>query len=341
MLLRVRVNRPAARTMRRSAGMVLFVSIMAMLSVNACAETTQSSGATASDGATRQAQIKIGERERSYLVYRPAKLAAHPALLLVFHGSGGSGRSLREKTGREFDALADSKGFIVVYPDGYEQSWNNCRKADTQPARLAHIDDVGFVRGLIARYRDEAGIDPKKIYAVGFSNGAQLAYRLAIEAADQVHAVAAISAGVPTPENFDCKAPSQPVSVLIMNGTADPLNPYNGGKVGMGAENNGTVISSRASAEYFAHLAGLRMAPVEIDIQSAQRPGGLSVSRALWQEPGKPRVALYTVHGGGHAIPRPGQVASPGMGAVDTDFDAPKEIWRFFEAAEGDSSKRE
>jgi polyhydroxybutyrate depolymerase len=226
-----------------------------------------------------------------------------------------------------------------VYPDGYEKSWNNCRKADTQPARSAHIDDVGFVRGLIARYRAEAGVDPEKVYAVGFSNGAQLAYRLAIEAGDQVHAVAAISAGVPTPENFDCKAPTWPVSALIMNGTADPLNPYNGGKVGIGAENNGTVISSRASAEYFVQLAGLGVAPVDAEVQPVQRSGGLSVSRTLWREPGKPRVALYTVHGGGHAIPRPGQAASPGMGAVDTDFDAPQEIWRFFEATESDSSR--
>ncbi|MFC5743716.1 alpha/beta hydrolase family esterase [Dyella tabacisoli] len=315
----------------------MLVSVVAILPcAGAVAQMAQPNAAVAPSGVIQKARIQVGGRERTYVVHRPAKLAAHPALLLVFHGSGGSGESVREKTGREFDALADSKGFVVVYPDGYEHSWNNCRKADTQPARQAHIDDVAFARGLIARYRTDAGIDPKKVYAVGFSNGAQFAYRLAIEAGDEVHAVAAISAGVPAPENFDCKAPRHAVSMLIMNGTADPLNPYNGGKSGMGDENNGTVMSSSVSAEYFVRLADIRATPVDSEIQAAQRPGGLSVSRALWREQGKPSVALYTVHGGGHAIPRPTQAGSPGMGAVDTDFDSPQEIWRFFEMAAGD-----
>lgn len=328
----------ASRTVRTPLAVFLLVPVMAMqLCVGAYARAAGPSPARASDAAFQTVPIRIGGHERTYLVHRPAKLAARPALLMVFHGSGGSGQSVREKTGREFDALADKEGFVVVYPDGYEQSWNNCRKADTQPARRAHIDDVAFARGLIARLRAEAGIDPGKVYAVGFSNGAQFAYRLAIEAGDAVHAVAAISAGVPAPENFDCQAPRHAVSVLIMNGTADPLNPYDGGEVRLGDENNGTVLSSRASAEYFVRLAGIRAKPVDAEIQPASRSDGPRVSRMMWREPGRPSIALYTVHGGGHAIPLPGQASTA---AVATDFDSPPEIWRFFEAADDARRRR-
>ena len=55
-------------------------------------------------------------RERHYQLYRPATLAEKPALLLVFHGSQSDGASMRALGARQFDRLADEKGFLLVYP---------------------------------------------------------------------------------------------------------------------------------------------------------------------------------------------------------------------------------
>jgi poly(3-hydroxybutyrate) depolymerase len=47
--------------------------------------------------------------------------------------------------------LADQHGFVVVYPDGYKHTWNDCHSQATFAAHTENIDDMGFVKGLIAR----------------------------------------------------------------------------------------------------------------------------------------------------------------------------------------------
>jgi polyhydroxybutyrate depolymerase len=101
------------------------------------------------------------------------------------------GEMMRKWTGYEFDQWADRKGFVVVYPDGYKHNWNDCHKNATFPAKLENIDDMGFIHALIARMAQEHGIDTKHVFVLGYSNGGQMAFRLAIETPDEVAAVAA------------------------------------------------------------------------------------------------------------------------------------------------------
>src|ERR1039457_1634600 len=80
----------------------------------------------------------------------------------------------------------------------------------------------------------EIGIDPGRVFAAGSSRGGFMAYRLALEAPSRFRAVAAVSANVPSPENFKCKPAAQGTSsVMIMNGTDDPLVPFDGGSVSL------------------------------------------------------------------------------------------------------------
>ena len=105
------------------------------------------------------------------------------------------------------------------------------------------------MQAIIGHFQMALDIDPREVFAVGYSNGAQMAYRLALEVPNEVRAVAAISANLPTPQNLDCRPSGQPVSVLVMNGTNDPINAYNGGTVSIfGFGNRGTVLSSEETA---------------------------------------------------------------------------------------------
>lgn len=72
------------------------------------------------------------------------------------------GARMRLCTGYEFDCLADQHGFVVIYPDGYRRNWNDCRKYATFPAKRENIDDIGFIRTLIARASIEQAI--KRIF---------------------------------------------------------------------------------------------------------------------------------------------------------------------------------
>src|SRR5262249_59182650 len=97
----------------------------------------------AGKGTLRPGKLRVGALERTFVTYAPASLKAGAPILILFHGSGGDGASFRDYTGQRFDALADEKGFVVVYPDGFQGNWDDCRKAASYPARAQHIDDVG------------------------------------------------------------------------------------------------------------------------------------------------------------------------------------------------------
>ena len=147
----------------------------------------------------RRAIVRVGSMQRSYLAYVPTELPLGSAVVIVLHGSGMNGRRMRERTGYEFDRMADERGFAVLYPDGYRHNWNDCRKNATFAAKEENVDDMSFIRALIDRFKVEHAIDAKRVYAFGYSNGGHMAFRLAMEAPDEVAAIAAVAASLPMP----------------------------------------------------------------------------------------------------------------------------------------------
>src|SRR6516165_5066075 len=67
----------------------------------------------------RKSTIRVGRRDRSYLIYIPANLPAQAALVIVLHGSGMDGARMRVCIGYEFDRLADRSGFVVLRPSAW------------------------------------------------------------------------------------------------------------------------------------------------------------------------------------------------------------------------------
>jgi polyhydroxybutyrate depolymerase len=279
--------------------------------------------------------LEHGGRTRHFLYYVPAKVAERPALVVAFHGSLGDGAQARAGYGYAFDRLADEHGFVVVYPDGVERHWNDCRRRAPYAAHTLGIDDVGFVRALVDRFAAERGVDRARVYATGVSNGGQMAIRLALEAPDLVRAVAPVIASVPAEENMDCKPSGAAVSVMIMNGTGDPFNPYGGGDVVLYGVwgNRGPVISTIDSAVYFAALDGYAGEPQRDALPDRDATDGSTVERARWSEPGKKSVVLYTIRGGGHTVPHPVARIPRLLGRTNADITAADEIWAFFAAA--------
>ncbi|HXJ18693.1 MAG TPA: PHB depolymerase family esterase [Polyangia bacterium] len=286
-------------------------------------------------GSFTRETLQDGGRDRSFGVYVPARRAAPTPLVVALHESGGKGEAFRWHTGYDFDRLADENGFVVAYPDGFEGHWDDCRAAAPFSSRKQHVDDVAFIRAMIRRLAASVHIDPAQVFAVGHSNGGQMALRLALEAPDAVSGgVAVVSAGLPADDNLDCHPSGKQVPVLIMNGTADRLNPFAGGRMRIfGVSDRGNIRSTPDSARYFVALNGLPDAP------SVERlPGGddsIWAERSLWSAPGRPRVELVTIHGGGHVVPQPYTRYPRVLGPMAPGFDGPLEIWRFFSAARG------
>jgi len=280
----------------------------------------------------QQGKITVGERQRDYAYYIPARRPAKAPLLFVLHGSLQGIEDIRRYSAYEFERLADEQGFIVVYPQGFERNWNDCRRRADYPARVQNVDDVGLIAALIRRFASDHGADARRAFLAGYSNGGHLGLRIALEQPQLLAGIAAFAANLPTDDNLDCTFSGQPVPVLLMNGTRDPINPYHGGVVTLfGVGNRGTVRSADESANYFAELAGysrgagLGSTPWQSPDDPAQH-----VRLVQWQEAGRPEVALYSLIGGGHLLPQAGFRAPRLLGPTLSGFDGPRAIWDFF-----------
>jgi polyhydroxybutyrate depolymerase len=271
----------------------------------------------------------IGGRQRSFFLYEPRDLKPGAPLLFMFHGGGGDGGAAREGTGGEFEMLADRYGFVVAYPDGVARSWNGCRKLQNATRERRGIDDVGFVDAIIAQEIARHRIDPKKVFAVGHSNGGALSYRLILERPNAFAGIAAISSNLPAPDNMECQPIPAARPVMVINGTDDPVSPYNGGTNGRGT-NYGRTISTDETVRYFADRNGLADPPQVVRLPHKNDSDQTWVEQRSWTAPGKPSVVLLTIRGGGHVVPQPYWRYPRNVGAQTQDLDAPAAIWDFF-----------
>lgn len=290
-------------------------------------------------GSLHAASMDWDGYKRSYSYYIPEKTSANPALVFVFHGSFGNAEMSRSMYGYAFEQLAEENGFIVIYPEGYKKHYNGCRKNGSYDANTLKIDDVGFMRALVAQFIQTHKVNPKEVFATGISNGGQMALRLALEAPDLVAAVAPIATSMPTEDNMDCVASAKPVSFLLMNGTNDPMNPFNGGKVALYGllGSRGEVISSIATVKYFAELAGHNQNPTIILLKDTVVDDNSTIEVTRWQDTGsenrRDSVALYRVVGGGHSAPHPDIKLPKLLGGSNQDIIAAEAIWVFFQDA--------
>ncbi len=282
-------------------------------------------------GTLTRGSIEVGGLQRTYRTYVPRGLARGAPLVVVMHGAGENGAQMRIETGYGFDRLADEHGFAVVYPNAYEGYWDVCTVAEDVSANGHKVDDVGFLTGMVDKLVREIGADPNRVFAAGSSRGGFMTFRLALEAPSRFRAVAAVSANVPSPENFKCKPTSEGTpSVMIMNGTEDPLVPFDGGSVSLFGlfYKLGKVRSSRESGQYFADLNHITGTP---ETQQTQVAGGARVEQVLWRNNSNVEVELVAIHGGGHGIPQPYRRRPRLLGPSPMEPNGPAVIWAFFD----------
>ncbi len=193
---------------------------------------------------------------RTFRLYVPGPDAPRPlALVFVLHGGGGTGIGMARMTGDAFHGLAERGGAIIVYPDGVDRQWNDGRRDFNTRAHSEDIDDVGFISRLIDRIAEEHALDLDRVYATGISNGGMMSFRLGCGLSQRLAAIAPVVANMPVDLMRDC-APARPVSVLVTNGTEDPLIPFEGGHVVSPRRSRGLVTSADDSLAFWARHNG-------------------------------------------------------------------------------------
>lgn len=250
------------------------------------------------------------------------------ALVLNFHGLQSSAAE-QEQWSLMSDA-ADRDGYIVVYPQGTnalelnvvppaltlvtERGFNAGKCCSTAQAR--GIDDVAFTARLLDVLESKLCVDPRRVFATGFSNGGYLAYRLACELSARIAAIAPVSAQDLT----ETCAPARPVPVLHFHGTADYVVPYDGNALYPG----GLLLPVSATVDRWVAHDGCAAATTATfnqgDVDCEQHGACLPDPHAT--------VTLCTIRNAGHTWP---DGATPvTLGLTTRDIDADAAMWTFF-----------
>jgi polyhydroxybutyrate depolymerase len=138
----------------------------------------------------------VGDLDRRYRIYIPAKYdASKPTpVVLVYHGGGGNPEGMIKLCG--VNAKSDQAGFIVVYPFGtgrFEDSLLTFNGGECCGyAMQNNVDDVGFTRALLDDLEGIVNVDKDRVFATGLSNGGIMSHYLASELSDRIAAIAPV-----------------------------------------------------------------------------------------------------------------------------------------------------
>lgn len=274
--------------------------------------------------------IAVDELHRDFHYHVPTPVP-DAAMAVVFVLHGGAGRAEQFAGYLNFDVFAARRKFLVVYPQGFERHWNDGRPDVSYSTHIGDVDDIAFLRSIVEFLAIRYPIDRSRIYAAGISNGGMMSLRVACEAADTFAAVAAVTASFPIVMADRCN-PVRPISVMLINGSSDPVFPYDGGTIGLGRRSLGRVQSTPDTVARWVTLngcQGLAKAGVLPDIDHDD-DSQIVVERYLPCRGGT-EVTLYRVEGGGHTWPgRSPYLPRFLIGKTNRDIDATAHILDFF-----------
>lgn len=283
--------------------------------------------------------LDLGGFERGYLVRVPEAARSGRALPVVvaLHGGGGNARAFKASSG--LDPVADREGFLALYPFGYGSrrdrflTWN--AGACCGAAHADDAGDVGFVLAVLDDLSGRTPADASRVFATGHSNGAMMAYRLAVDAGHRFAAIAPVSGAMnlgPVP------GPGPSVPILHIHSLDDPRAPYDGGLgppfplTNARVHHEPVLEGIRFWVERNACPASPSVGPTRHgapDSEDAEH----TVTRLEWEPcaTGAPVVHLRLT-GAGHGWPghRFGPVRERIVGPDTEIVDAAEEAWRFF-----------
>ena len=289
------------------AVLVLFAlpAVLALIDAVTFYDHNRNNGSMVSSGQKREYQLYV---PRSYDRARPTPL------VISMHGAGGWPVQQMELSG--WNRLAESQGFIVVYPSGIGSAG----------PRIWHVDnggglgrDVTFISELIDKLEAAYNIDPSRIYANGISNGGGMSFVLSCTLSNRIAAVGMVAAAQTLPWSW-C-TDQRAVPMIAFHGTADSMALYNGGTAWVARESLPAVSTWAAN---WARRNRCTPKPVVSAVAA-------DVTRREYTNcADDAAVVLYTIRGGGHTWPGGQPMPEWFVGPTSRSIDASRQMWAFF-----------
>jgi polyhydroxybutyrate depolymerase len=292
-----------------SPKLILIGFMLLMLGINQAATAQDTAETLTHDGL-----------ERTYRLHVPSSYddATAVPLVIALHPSGGNGEVMANITG--LNDVAEIENFIVAYPEGPYQYWDYGADLDEWEKVEGVLDDPGFVAALIDSLAASYTIDPARIYAVGYSNGARMAFRMGCDLGDKLAAIGAVAATISDDISSACNS-DNPVSVIYLHGTEDSVTPWDGKPLYMpDGMFIATAFSAYDTAVFWATKNICNPKPL-LSQNDANPNDSRSVQRAEFYEcDGDTSVTFYGFTGAGHTW------------SLDSSIDTTRLIWDFFAA---------
>ena len=293
------------------------------------------SGATLGPGSHR-IELLYGGLARSYIVHVPPQSSAGGALPAVLNFHGASSNAQQQERYSAMDAAADRDGFPAVYPNGTGRgtralTWNAggcCAWAERN-----RIHDVGFTRALLDDLAARVRVDRARVYATGISNGGMMAFRLGVEAADLVAAIAPVEGAL----MVEAAEPARAMPLMLFNSVNDRYVPYEGraGLIG-GLAHATRYLRVPGVDEKLARWRGFDGCPPaaqvgpELKGASGSADAGNTATRYEWGPcRDDSRIVQWKLSGSGHVWPGASRSVFF-LGRGTRLIDANDQMWEFF-----------
>jgi polyhydroxybutyrate depolymerase len=283
---------------------VLFISFI--LIAQSCIFSQISSYTIQHDGMTRE-----------YDLYVPAIYNSTVPVPLLFNLHGYTSSKEAQTVYGDFRPIADTANFIIVHPNGTfdasNQRWWNA-------FGFALPNDVDFLITLVNEISQNFAIDLDRVYSTGMSNGGFMSFELACEASNVFTAVASVTGAMPATKLNNC-SPNSPIPSMQIHGTLDAVVPYNG---------NIQYASIENVVEFWVEQVEANETPLMVNLPDIDPNDGSTVEQYVYENGiNGSSIEHYKVINGGHTWPG-SAITLPTAGNTNQDFNASKEIWRFF-----------
>jgi polyhydroxybutyrate depolymerase len=277
-------------------------------------------------------QIEVDGAARTFLAYVPTtrpETGRRRPVVVMYHGSSGSGGQFLNISG--WREQADATGLVAVFPTGLRYrilengrrstKWNDGDLAgkvdlDERPAGYPAdapfpADDVGFADAILADLDAHLPIDGRRLFASGFSSGADFTAHLAVERSTVLAAAGFSAGGLHGPA-----APARPIPMAMSLGTRDDRVLALTGLATLPLDPVEILTQPVLDAELELHLAALGLDPAHYAATARPR-----LTELAWPAT-DPRFRFTMLGGVRHQYPN-GRNNPAG-------FAAAPEFWRFF-----------
>jgi polyhydroxybutyrate depolymerase len=214
-------------------------------------------------------------------------------LVIALHGLGWNGPDYVQALG--LPALAEEHGFLLAYPDGSPWQGSCCAwNSSFGDLFSSGVDDVHYLRAVIADMRLHYAVDPARIYVQGISNGGFMAHVLACMASDRIAAISSIAGTFWSAEMSRCQ-PEQPVAINHTHGTEDDTVLYDGGVF----YNIVSYVGAEDAVAEWREVNGCTAYSIDDTVDADDSLAGAETDVQRWGGGDAP-VELWKINGAGH-----------------------------------------